>query len=111
MIEGFLETIRGVGIFIVCAQAVLHFRPKASYDKYLKVLVSVIVLVMLIVPCFQFFGNTEKFLLSMERYEDFLSGTGQQVWQEYEAEPEEAEPVKEHEPIETVVIEPVEVAE
>lgn len=33
-----------MGIFMVCAQAIVHFRPKASYEKYLKMLVSAMML-------------------------------------------------------------------
>lgn len=86
MIEGFLETIREVGIFIVCAQAIVHFRAKASYEKYLKVLVSIIVLVMLLVPCFRVLGDVESFFDSMDNYESFLSGDGQMTWGGYDME-------------------------
>lgn len=107
MIEGFLGVIRNVGIFIVCAQAIIHFRPKASYEKYLKVLVSIIVLVMLMVPCFQMLGNVEELLYSMHQYENYLSGNGQTVWGEYKPEVNS----ELNNPIETIVIEPVEVIE
>ena len=39
-----------MGIFMICAQAVVHFRPKESYEKYLKLLVSVIVLIQVFLP-------------------------------------------------------------
>ena len=112
MIEDFLDMIRGIGIFIICAQAVTHFRPKASYEKYLKVLVSIIVLVMLMLPCFKALGDVETFFSDMDRYESMLSG--QIIKTSYEEEIG----IKETEvnsglnkPIETVVIEPVEVKE
>ena len=38
------------GIFMICAQAVVHFRPHESYEKYLKLLVSVMVLIQLFLP-------------------------------------------------------------
>lgn len=87
--ERFLEEIRSIGIFIICAQAVIHFRPKASYEKYLKVLTAIIVLVMLITPCFEILGNGEDFLGSMEQYENFWEGKEADLWKSYERKIEE----------------------
>lgn len=42
-----------MGIFMICAQAIVHFRPKASYEKYLRLLVSA----MLLVQVFLFVGG------------------------------------------------------
>ena len=50
MLQSFFRTICRVGIFMICAQAVVHFRPKESYEKYLKLLVSVIVLIQVFLP-------------------------------------------------------------
>ena len=44
------QAICRMGIFMICAQAVVHFRPKESYEKYLKLLVSVIVLIQVFLP-------------------------------------------------------------
>ncbi len=52
-----LGTIRQIGIFMICAQAVLHFKPSAKYEKYLKLLISVMVLVQLLVPLLRFFSS------------------------------------------------------
>ncbi len=115
MLEGFLDTIKNVGIFIVCAQAIVHFRPKASYEKYIKVLVSIIVLVMLIAPCFQLLGDAEEFVASMKQYENLLSGREQMVWEENSGRYQEIyqetyrETYQEKQPIEPVEIRPVEV--
>lgn len=45
-----METICRTGIFIICAQVLIHFRPKASYDRYLKMLVSAMILIQLFLP-------------------------------------------------------------
>lgn len=113
MIEVFLDTIRNVGIFIICAQAIIHFRPKASYEKYLKVLVSIIVLVMLIVPCFKVLGDVEIFMDNMEQYEDFFGEQiiGMEEMKVPTAEEEDKVNSRLNNPIETVVIKPVEVKE
>lgn len=111
MLDNFLEMIRNVGIFIIFAQAVVHFRPKASYEKYLKVLVSIIVLVMLMIPCFQVWGNVESFFSSVEEYETFFAGREQAVWMESYVEESKEDFVEANGPVEPVMIEPVEVIE
>lgn len=50
MIHSFFQAICRVGIFMICAQAILHFRPNGSYEKYLKFLVGVMVLMQLFAP-------------------------------------------------------------
>ncbi len=56
-----LEKIGVMGIFIICAQAVIHFSPGNSYNKYLKLLLSIMVLVQLLQPVISvlFGGNME----------------------------------------------------
>lgn len=46
----FFQTICRVGIFMICAQAIIHFRPQEAYEKYLKLLVSIMVLIQLFLP-------------------------------------------------------------
>lgn len=111
MLDDFLEIIRNVGIFIIFAQAVVHFRPKASYEKYLKVLVSIIVLVMLMIPCFQALGNVESFFGSVKEYETFFSGRERMVWMESYVEESKEDIAESIGPVEPVMIEPVEVIE
>ncbi len=50
MFENLMESVCRTGIFILCAQVLLHFRPKAVYEKYLKMLVSAMILVQLFAP-------------------------------------------------------------
>lgn len=35
---------------MICAQAIVHFRPQEAYEKYLKLLVSVMILIQLFLP-------------------------------------------------------------
>lgn len=44
------QAICRMGIFMICAQAMIHFRPKEAYEKYLKLLVSVMVLIQIFLP-------------------------------------------------------------
>ncbi len=47
MESGIVKMICQMGIFMICAQAILHFRPKAAYEKYLKMLVNGMILIQL----------------------------------------------------------------
>lgn len=53
MQSDFVKVICQMGIFMICAQAIIHFRPKAAYEKYLKMLVSV----MMVMQMFLFVGE------------------------------------------------------
>ncbi|MCM1570098.1 MAG: stage III sporulation protein AF [Roseburia sp.] len=44
-----------MGIFVICAQTMIHFRPDKSYEKYLKLLVSIMILIQLFLPVGKFF--------------------------------------------------------
>ena len=61
---------------MICAQAIVQFRPQESYEKYLKLLVSVMVLVQLFLPLGSFLagvggedarGQLESFRESLEQ--------------------------------------------
>lgn len=63
---------------MICAQAVVHFRPQASYEKYLKLLVSAMVLIQLFLPLsrFLFHGDGE----AMEKQtQAFLEGLEEEL--------------------------------
>lgn len=49
-----LQTIREIGIFMIIAQAVVHFAPGRQYEKYIKLISSVIILFLFLRP----FGRT-----------------------------------------------------
>ena len=45
------------GIFLICAQTIVHFRPKEAYEKYLKLLLSVMLLTQLLQPVLSVFDG------------------------------------------------------
>lgn len=57
MRSALFQAICRTGIFMICAQAIVHFRPQESYEKYLKLLVSVMVLIQLFLPLGSFFAG------------------------------------------------------
>lgn len=45
-----LENIRRIGIFMIAAQTVMHFAAGKQYEKYMKIIAGVIVLLLFITP-------------------------------------------------------------
>ncbi len=61
MHAGFTGAICRIGIFMVCTQAIVHFRPKASYEKYLRLLVGAMILAQFLEPLGALFGGGAGF--------------------------------------------------
>lgn len=71
------QAICRTGIFMICAQAIVQFRPNESYEKYLKLLVSVMILVQLFLPIGRLFtggGRMEADALSASFWESLEQG-------------------------------------
>ena len=89
MLEGLLSSIRQIGIFMICAQALIHFKPKGSYEKYLKLLVSAMIMVQLLSPIAALLTGKEGPGLE-ERIaaygESFEQGLGEAALEEYRVE-------------------------
>ncbi len=73
-----LQTICRIGIFMICAQTIVHFRPRETYEKYLKLLVSVMVLIQLFLPVGSFLlgGGMEQ---ALEKLGTFRSQMEQEM--------------------------------
>ena len=76
--NGLFQTICRIGIFMICAQAIVHFRPEESYEKYLKLLVSAMVLIQLFLPIGRllFHGDSEELAVKSEA---FLKGLEEEI--------------------------------
>lgn len=48
-----VETIQKIGIFLIAAQAIMHFAPGTAYTKYIKLIVGIMVLAMFLSPVYQ----------------------------------------------------------
>lgn len=70
----FLNSICQIGIFMICAQAILHFRPNGSYEKYMKLLVGIMILVQVFLPIARLFSSS-----SQESFEDRVAWFDKQV--------------------------------
>lgn len=58
-----ITILKQIGIFMVCAKTILHFKPQQKYDKYLKLLVGIMVMVQLISPLIAFLDGKSKLVL------------------------------------------------
>ena len=77
--NGLLKAIVQTGIFMVCSQAVVHFRPNGSYEKYLKLLVSIMILIQVFLPVMSLFkGGMEQLEEKIGRYQEQLTGSMEQ---------------------------------
>ena len=55
-----IELLKQVGIFMVCSQTILHFKPQQKYDKYLKLLVGIMVIAQLMSPVLKVFSGEKS---------------------------------------------------
>lgn len=70
-----VRSIVQVGIFMVCAQSVVHFRPNGSYEKYVKLLVSIMILIQVFLPVMSFFtGGMDQLMERTDWYRRQLAG-------------------------------------
>mgnify|MGYP001337806022 CR=1 FL=1 len=53
------HVIGQVGIFLICAQTLIHFRPRESYEKYFKLLLSIMLLIQLLQPLLTVLGGDD----------------------------------------------------
>ena len=68
MFSNLFQTICRIGIFMICAQAIVHFRPQEAYEKYLKLLVGSMILIQLFLPVGRllFRGDGQELALKSE---------------------------------------------
>lgn len=52
-----MQITKQTGIFIVCAQMILHFKAAECYEKYIRLLISIMVLAQVIVAVSAVFGK------------------------------------------------------
>lgn len=69
-----LEKTGQIAVFMICAQTLMHFRAKEAYEKYLKLLVSMMLLLLLAEPLMDMLGKGSNvdLLERIEVYQDEL---------------------------------------
>ena len=101
------------GIFLICAQTIVHFRPKEAYEKYLKLLLSVMLLTQLLQPVLTVFGGgaeqnaqaqveefTEELQSVLNRASEQAKQSQEEIGQTAAAVAQEAEEAPEEKPTE-----------
>ena len=75
MFQALKTTVCQIAIFMICAQAITHFRPKESYEKYLKLLLGLMILIQIFQPfCKLFFGVTgQELSASVEHFQQQIN--------------------------------------
>lgn len=80
-----MQTVCKTGIFVICAQVLVHFRPNATYEKYMKMLVSAIILLQLFLPVSNLLAGEENKSLAarVAWFEEQLSEHMEQAVQKF----------------------------
>lgn len=66
-----LDTIREIGVFMIAAQAVVHFAPGRQYEKYIKSVSGIIILLLFLKPVLHLAGAVwEDPRALMDRWEE-----------------------------------------
>ncbi|MCM1145962.1 MAG: stage III sporulation protein AF [Clostridium sp.] len=56
--DAFVELIKKIGIFMIAAQAVVHFAPGLKYEKYIRMIVGVMILLQFLAPVYRMMERT-----------------------------------------------------
>ncbi|MFI3213699.1 MAG: hypothetical protein R3Y24_10190 [Eubacteriales bacterium] len=80
MAEKFLEVLKEVGIFLIIGQTILHFSPAKKYEKYMKMMISIMVMTQLMIPIVSIFNADLEGVMENElnKYMEELSEFEQQ---------------------------------
>lgn len=93
----FLDFMKRIGIFIVCAQSFLHFTAGKSYEKYVKLLIGIMILAQFIVPVRMIFHDGESGELwdEIERFTRELQSVTESLDIDFESENDMADMLEE----------------
>lgn len=80
-----LEEIKKISIFIVIAQMILNLCAGKQYQKYIKLIISIMIMVQFLLPVLQLFkvSGEEEFWGRVKRYEQEISKQVEEVNKEY----------------------------
>ena len=66
-----LDAIRQIGVFMIAAQAVVHFAPGKQYERYIKSVSGIIILILFLRPVLQLAGaDWEEPQALLEKWEE-----------------------------------------
>ncbi len=89
MAEEFLKAMGRLTVFVICAQMLVYFRPKQVYEKYLRLLMNLLILLQLLLPVGNFLrGGTAQDLQAryedfQDRLEEYMEGTARRAYESW----------------------------
>ena len=77
----FLELLKKVTVFMLAGQLIVHFLPAGGYEKYVKMMISIMVLSQIVLPILSFgkFDVAGVYDSAMDKYEQEIEKIGMQV--------------------------------
>ena len=80
-----LEQIKKISIFIVAAQMILNLSAGKQYQKYIKLLISIMIMVQFLLPVLELFKvcTEDEFWKNVEKYEREIAEQVEEVNLEY----------------------------
>lgn len=90
MAEEFLKAMGRLTVFVICAQMLVYFRPKQVYEKYLRLLMNLLILLQFLLPVGNFLrGGTAQDLQAryedfQDRLEEYMEGTARRTYESWE---------------------------
>ena len=77
-----IENIKRIGLFMIVAQTVIHFAAGQQYEKYMRIVAGVIVLLLFITPFSSYRGNAaEEWQKELEQITEKMESYGN-LWPE-----------------------------
>lgn len=79
--EQFLDLLKKVTVFMLAGQIIVHFLPSGGYEKYVKMMISIMVLSQIALPVLSLgkFDAAGAYDSAMEKYEQEIERIGKQV--------------------------------
>ena len=77
----FLELLKKVTVFMLAGQHIVHFLPAGGYEKYVKMMISIMVLSQIVLPILSLgkFDAAGVYDSAMDKYEQEIEKIGMQV--------------------------------
>ena len=77
----FLELLKKVTVFMLAGQLIVHFLPAGGYEKYVKMMISIMVLSQIVLPILSLgkFDAAGGYDSAMDKYEQEIEKIGMQV--------------------------------
>ncbi len=82
MFEALTRDLGRLAIFMICAQMIVLFRPRESYEKYLRLLMSALILLQFLTPVKRILTGEALDSQILENYAEALEITFDGSWNE-----------------------------